>query len=275
MKRAPGAHCVPVPRSTCLQGMHGVRLRPGSSLVELRVRLHNRTPLTQTFLWCVGGWVGGRVGWVGAVQDQAACLAHGEHAVRGACRVHAAVCARTQQPRNACWLVRSPSMPCAPLQCRRRWANAAVHANEQYQSFFPPDVHYVAGAGPGPRPWRVRLLAVQCAPLCMAGGGLGCPDLAWMPRPEASPKRAGPPLPAWIRRTPLPLDGLPAPAPPTAVAHHPPHTHPPPIPPSDHAKRATVEFPVCRGRYYGVDYRWVQEGQLPVLTGWPPMGAAP
>lgn len=26
-------------------------LRPGSSLVELRVRLYNRTPLTQTFLW--------------------------------------------------------------------------------------------------------------------------------------------------------------------------------------------------------------------------------
>lgn len=35
-----------------LQGMHGVRLRPGSSVVELRVRLYNRTPLTQTFLWC-------------------------------------------------------------------------------------------------------------------------------------------------------------------------------------------------------------------------------
>lgn len=31
--------------------MHGVCLRPGSSLVELRVRLYNRTPLTQTFLW--------------------------------------------------------------------------------------------------------------------------------------------------------------------------------------------------------------------------------
>lgn len=35
--------------------MHGVRLRPGSSLVELRVRLYNRTPLTQTFLWCAAG----------------------------------------------------------------------------------------------------------------------------------------------------------------------------------------------------------------------------
>ncbi|CAM3689563.1 DUF5107 domain-containing protein [Occultella aeris] len=34
-----------------MKGMHGVRLRPGSSAIELRVRLYNRTPLTQTFLW--------------------------------------------------------------------------------------------------------------------------------------------------------------------------------------------------------------------------------
>lgn len=34
-----------------LKGMHGVRLRPGSSLVELRVRLYNRTAATRTFLW--------------------------------------------------------------------------------------------------------------------------------------------------------------------------------------------------------------------------------
>ena len=34
-----------------LKGMHGIRLRPGSSLVELRARLYNRTPFTQTFLW--------------------------------------------------------------------------------------------------------------------------------------------------------------------------------------------------------------------------------
>jgi len=58
-----------------LKGMHGIRLRPGSSLVELRARLYNRTPLTQTFLW---------------------------------------------------------------------WANVAAMVHEQYQSFFPPDVHYVA-----------------------------------------------------------------------------------------------------------------------------------
>jgi tetratricopeptide (TPR) repeat protein len=34
-----------------LKGMHGIRLRPDSSLIELRGRLYNRTPLTQTFLW--------------------------------------------------------------------------------------------------------------------------------------------------------------------------------------------------------------------------------
>jgi tetratricopeptide (TPR) repeat protein len=58
-----------------LKGMHGIRLRPGSSLVELRARLYNRTPLTQTFLW---------------------------------------------------------------------WANVAAMVHDQYQSFFPPDVRYVA-----------------------------------------------------------------------------------------------------------------------------------
>ena len=34
-----------------MKGMHGVRLRPGSAVLELQVRLYNRTPLTQTFLW--------------------------------------------------------------------------------------------------------------------------------------------------------------------------------------------------------------------------------
>ncbi len=58
-----------------LKGMHGVRLRPDSSLIELRVRLYNRTPLSHTFLW---------------------------------------------------------------------WANVAAMVHDQYQSFFPPDVHYVA-----------------------------------------------------------------------------------------------------------------------------------
>jgi tetratricopeptide (TPR) repeat protein len=58
-----------------LKGMHGIRLRPGSSLIELRGRLYNRTPLTQTFLW---------------------------------------------------------------------WANVAARVHDQYQSFFPPDVTYVA-----------------------------------------------------------------------------------------------------------------------------------
>lgn len=34
-----------------MMGTHGVRLRPGRSTLELRVRLNNRTDLTQTFLW--------------------------------------------------------------------------------------------------------------------------------------------------------------------------------------------------------------------------------
>jgi len=58
-----------------LKGMHGVRLRPDSALIELRVRLFNRTPFLRTFLW---------------------------------------------------------------------WANIAAKVHDNYQSFFPPDVHYVA-----------------------------------------------------------------------------------------------------------------------------------
>jgi tetratricopeptide (TPR) repeat protein len=34
-----------------LKGMHGICLHPGKSYVELKVRLYNRTPFTQTFLW--------------------------------------------------------------------------------------------------------------------------------------------------------------------------------------------------------------------------------
>ena len=34
-----------------MKGMHGVCLHPGRSVIELKVRLFNRTPLTQTFLW--------------------------------------------------------------------------------------------------------------------------------------------------------------------------------------------------------------------------------
>ena len=34
-----------------MKGMAGIRLRPGKSLIELRVRLFNRSPLPQTFLW--------------------------------------------------------------------------------------------------------------------------------------------------------------------------------------------------------------------------------
>ena len=58
-----------------MRGLHGVCLKPGSNVVELKVRAHNRTCDTQTFLW---------------------------------------------------------------------WANVANAVHEQYQSFFPPDVTYVA-----------------------------------------------------------------------------------------------------------------------------------
>lgn len=58
-----------------MKGMHGIRLRPGSAVLEARVRLFNRTETTQTFLW---------------------------------------------------------------------WANVAVRVHDEYQSFFPSDVHVVA-----------------------------------------------------------------------------------------------------------------------------------
>ena len=58
-----------------MKGMHGIRLRPDSAVIEARVRLYNRSDETQTFLW---------------------------------------------------------------------WANVAAAVNDDYQSFFPTDVHYVA-----------------------------------------------------------------------------------------------------------------------------------
>ncbi|MCZ9880970.1 DUF5107 domain-containing protein [Arthrobacter sp. B2a2-09] len=60
---------------TRMKGMHGIRLRPDSSVIEARVRLYNRTDETQTFLW---------------------------------------------------------------------WANVAAAVNDNYQSFFPTDVNFVA-----------------------------------------------------------------------------------------------------------------------------------
>lgn len=58
-----------------MKGMVGICLHPGRSIVEAKVRLYNRTPFMQTFLW---------------------------------------------------------------------WANVAVHVHDQYEAFFPPDVHFVA-----------------------------------------------------------------------------------------------------------------------------------
>ena len=60
---------------TRMRGTHGICLKPGSCLVELKARLTNRTPFTQTFLW---------------------------------------------------------------------WANVAARVHDRYESFFPPDVEYVA-----------------------------------------------------------------------------------------------------------------------------------
>ena len=60
---------------TRMKGMHGIRLRPDSAVIEARVRLYNRTEETQTFLW---------------------------------------------------------------------WANVAAAVGDDYQSFFPVDVDYVA-----------------------------------------------------------------------------------------------------------------------------------
>ena len=60
---------------TRMKGTHGICLKPGSCLVELKALLTNRTPFTQTFLW---------------------------------------------------------------------WANVAARVHGQYESFFPPDVEYVA-----------------------------------------------------------------------------------------------------------------------------------
>src|SRR5690242_1037248 len=58
-----------------MKAAHGICLYPGKAIVELHVRLYNRTPFTQTFLW---------------------------------------------------------------------WANVATRVHEKYQSFFPPDVQFVA-----------------------------------------------------------------------------------------------------------------------------------
>ncbi|MDQ0734863.1 DUF5107 domain-containing protein [Arthrobacter agilis] len=58
-----------------MRGTHGIRIRPDSSVIEVAVRLYNRTDEPQTFLW---------------------------------------------------------------------WANVAARVHDDYQSFFPTDVHYVA-----------------------------------------------------------------------------------------------------------------------------------
>jgi tetratricopeptide (TPR) repeat protein len=100
-----------------MKGMHGVRLRPGSAVLELKVRLYNRTPFVQTFLW---------------------------------------------------------------------WANVATAVHEQYQSFFPTDVSYVADHAKR---------AVSAFPLCQGsyyGVDYGKRDLEGAPNDEL-PAQFAPP----------------------------------------------------------------------------------
>ncbi|MCC7086405.1 MAG: DUF5107 domain-containing protein [Pirellulales bacterium] len=70
--------CNEIDRMVGTRAMHGFRLYPGRAYLEVLVRLSNRTPLPETFLW---------------------------------------------------------------------WANPAVHADENHQSIFPPDVHAVMDHG--------------------------------------------------------------------------------------------------------------------------------
>ena len=100
-----------------MKGMHGVCLRPGSAVIELKVRLYNRTPLVQTFLW---------------------------------------------------------------------WANVATAVHEQYQSFFPTDVCYVADHAKR---------AISAFPLCQGnyyGVDYGKRGLEGVPRHELPPQFAPP-----------------------------------------------------------------------------------
>ena len=118
-----------------MKGMHGVRLHPGRSCLELVARAYNRTPDGQTFLW---------------------------------------------------------------------WANVAVRVHEQYQSFFPPDATLVADHAKR---------ALSTFPLCdgryygvdyAARARTGVPP-AERPRQFAPPPGAGAPNDlAWYANIPVP-----------------------------------------------------------------------
>ena len=117
-----------------LRGLHGVCLRPGRSVVEIKVRAYNRTPDVQTFLW---------------------------------------------------------------------WANAATRVHEHYESFFPPDVTFVADHAKR---------AMSTYPLC-EGGYYGVDYAARARRgvpPQEMPRRYRPPAGvapnnlAWYANIPVP-----------------------------------------------------------------------
>ncbi len=63
-----------------MKGMHGVTVRPGSAVVEVRVRLTNRTPLIQTFLWWANVAVAVHDRYQSFFQPDVTCIA--DHAKR-------------------------------------------------------------------------------------------------------------------------------------------------------------------------------------------------
>ncbi len=63
-----------------LKGMHGVCLRPGHAWMELKVRVTNRTPLAETFLWWANAAVRVHEGYQSFFPPGVACVA--DHAKR-------------------------------------------------------------------------------------------------------------------------------------------------------------------------------------------------
>ncbi|MFZ5496088.1 MAG: DUF5107 domain-containing protein [Verrucomicrobiota bacterium] len=63
-----------------MKGMHGVRLHPGRSVVELRARAYNRTPDVQTFLWWANAATRVHEGYQSFFPPDATCVA--DHAKR-------------------------------------------------------------------------------------------------------------------------------------------------------------------------------------------------
>ena len=74
--------CSETDRMQRTKGMHGLRLRPGWAVLEVDVRLYNRTPLPQSFLWWANPAVRGGDGHQSLFPpDVRAVLDHGKRAV--------------------------------------------------------------------------------------------------------------------------------------------------------------------------------------------------